>query len=74
MLYLDSNSNITEGDEIYTAGLGGPFPKGLLLGKVISVHRDEFLGTSRAVVRPAADMQRIEEVYCFAPANTVTVM
>lgn len=74
MLYLDSNSNIEEGDEIYTAGLGGPFPKGLLLGRVLSVQRDAYLGTSQALIQPAADIQRIEEVYCFPPANTVTVM
>jgi rod shape-determining protein MreC len=65
-VYLDIQSDIKEGDQILTAGLGGPFPKGLLLGTVVRVLRDESSGSSRAIVSPAAHLGRLEEVLCFS--------
>ena len=63
-LYLDADADIKEGDEIVTAGLGGPFPKGLLLGTVARVVKDEGAGTVWATVRPAARLGQVEEVLC----------
>lgn len=68
LIYLDAAADIQEGDRILTAGLGGPFPKGLLLGTVVRVSRDEATGSARAVVRPAAELSRLEEVLCVPPA------
>ncbi len=63
-IYLDVDADIQEGDSIVTAGLGGPFPKGLLLGHVTRVMRDETSGATSAWVKPAARLSRLEEVLC----------
>jgi rod shape-determining protein MreC len=66
-IYLDAEADVAAGDRLVTAGLGGSFPKGLLLGTVQRVLRDETLGTTTAVVRPAARLSRLEQVLCLPP-------
>jgi rod shape-determining protein MreC len=66
-MYLDVDADIQDGDRIVTAGLGGPFPKGLFLGRVARVVRDELTGSARASVVPAARLGRLEEVLCLPP-------
>jgi rod shape-determining protein MreC len=73
LIYLDADSSVIEGDVVMTAGLGGPFHKGLVLGTVSKVERDKVRGTARAIVKPAAELTKLEEVYCVPPANAVTV-
>lgn len=68
LVYLDAQADIEVGDRILTAGFGGPLPKGLLLGIVTRVERDEASGTARALVRPAAHLGRLEEVLCLPSA------
>ena len=67
LVYLDADADIEPGDRIMTAGFGGPLPKGLLLGSVTRVERDEASGAARAWVRPAARLGRVEEVLCLPP-------
>jgi rod shape-determining protein MreC len=66
-IYLDVQADIQAGDRILTAGLGGPFPKGLLLGVVAEVIRDEVTGSARAIVNPSARLGKLEEVLCLSP-------
>jgi len=68
LIYLDDGADIEEGDRVVTAGLGGPFPKGLLLGTVIRVFRNQSTGAAWASVRPAARPGRLEHVLCLAPS------
>ena len=68
-IYLDIDADIEVEDRILTAGFGGPVPKGLPLGTVARVDRDEASGTTRAIVRPAAHVGRLEEVLCLPPAS-----
>lgn len=50
------------GEAVITSGMGGIFPKGLLIGHVSSVNRMEF-GLFQAVeIMPAVDFSRLEEV------------
>ena len=64
LIYLDAQADVREGDRVVTAGLGGAFPKGLLLGRVVRVVRDETAGAAWAVVGPAARFGQLEEVLC----------
>jgi len=66
--YLGADADMAEGDRIVTAGVGGVFPKGLLLGTVLTVARDDAAGSAEARVRPAARLGRLEEVLCLPPA------
>ena len=64
LLYLDPDADVREQDRVLTAGLGGAFPKGLLLGVVEHVTRDQVSGTASAKVVPVAGLGRLEEVLC----------
>lgn len=50
------------GDKIVTSGLAGVFPKGFLVGQIESIDKKEFGLFQSAVIAPAVDLSRIEEV------------
>ena len=66
--YLGVEADVQPGDRVVTAGLGGPFPKGLVLGTVARIVVDEQAGMAVAYVEPAAQLSRLEEVLCL-PAS-----
>ncbi len=63
--YLTREADIRPGDTMITSGLGGPggiYPKGIVIGTVISVQDDLARSAKTAVVRMAVDPGRLEEV------------
>jgi len=61
--YLPLMADVVEGDRVITSGLGGVFPKGIPLGRVLRSNRP----TNGALfqetwVQPLADFSRLEEV------------
>ncbi len=58
--YLPIQSDIREGDELVTSGLGGVFPAGYPVGKVVEVRRDGSspLAQVRATTTAAPDRDR----------------
>ncbi len=63
MYYLPNLGNVRVGDQVYTSGLDSLFPKGLLVGTVSAVSRDQDSSDKYAVVKPAVNFASIEEVY-----------
>jgi len=63
ILYLARGEEAAAGDRIVTSGLGGVFPKGLLLGDIqqVRVSRGEVFQS--AEMSPSADLSRLEEVF-----------
>lgn len=62
MKYLPKDADILPSDLVLTSGLTGIYPKGLLIGTVVSVG-EEFSGLSRyAIIKPAVNPGNIEEV------------
>ncbi|MDL2217140.1 rod shape-determining protein MreC [Christensenellaceae bacterium OttesenSCG-928-M15] len=61
LYYLPADSDLLPGDKVVTSGVGGIYPKGVLVGTVLEVNRP---GESdfNATVSPAVDFRRIEEV------------
>lgn len=60
--YLNLNADVKVGDRIISSGLGGIFPKGLLIGwvkKIIEKDSSFFLD---AEIIPSVDMDKLEEV------------
>ncbi len=53
---------ILEEDLVLTSGTGGIFPKGLVVGRVTSVQRDEYGMFQQVELSPAVDFSRLEEV------------
>ena len=61
LYYLPSDSDLVPGDKIVTSGIGGLYPKGVLVGEVISVSRASDNG-SNALVQPSVDFRHLEEM------------
>jgi len=59
---IPSDAIIKKGQEVITSGMGGIFPKGLLIGKVVDVKPDQYGLNQTAEVAPGADFYDIENV------------
>ncbi|MFH1753386.1 MAG: rod shape-determining protein MreC [Candidatus Omnitrophota bacterium] len=62
--YLALDADVWPGDLVISSGLGSSVPKGLLVGTVEDVFIDRSGLYQSAVVKPAVDLSRIEEVLC----------
>ena len=62
MVNVPKNADIQEGDVIVTSGFGGMYPKGLTVGLVSSLENDEAGLLKIALLEPAVDFQRLEDV------------
>jgi len=56
-------ADIQEGDRVITSGLAGIFPKGLLVGIISNVGREQHELFQRAIIQPVVDFNKIEGVY-----------
>jgi rod shape-determining protein MreC len=56
------DAKIEKDQNVITSGLGGVFPKSLLIGKVVDIVPDEFGLTQTAYVKPGADFYDIGHV------------
>ena len=63
MKNLMRDGDVIKGDKIMTSGLGGIYPKGLLIGEVMDVVDDDGGLLKTALIRPALDFSRLEEVF-----------
>lgn len=61
--FIAENSGISVGDYIETSGIGGVYPKGLLIGIVKEVVTDDEDGSAYAVVEPSVSFDRITQVF-----------
>ena len=59
---IDSSLKIEVGEKVVSSGLGGIFPKGILIGEVTEITTDDFGLTKMAYVKPAADFSLLDEV------------
>lgn len=62
MTIIGENTDVIIGDAIETSGIGGVYPKGILIGTVREFRTNEEGTGSYAVIKPAVDMERISEV------------
>ena len=69
MLYLGKNAGATVGDLVETSGLGGIYPKGILIGKIIEIKADVYSLSQYAVIEPAVNFDRIDEVFVVSGVN-----
>jgi len=61
--YFVRGDDVQVGDVVITSGFGGVYPKGLRLGEVIEVHAEPTRLLHQAVLRPAVDFGRLEQVF-----------
>ena len=62
MKYLSLNADIIPGDQVISSGLGGLYPKGLPIGRVMEVERKGQGFFKEAQISLNVDMNKLEEV------------
>lgn len=62
MVYVDKDSIITVGDDLETSGMGGIYPKGIYIGKIIEITNDGTELSQQATVETAVDFDSVSEV------------
>ncbi len=62
MDYLPQGKTITPGEIVITSGIGGNFPKNLVIGQVVKVDQKDFAMFQKATVHPSVDFSRLETV------------
>lgn len=63
MDYIPAEADVEVGDTVETSGLGGIFPKGIIIGRVKAVSQSTSELDRYAVIDPAVDFKRLEEVF-----------
>lgn len=59
---IDAAIDIKVGQQVVSSGLGGIFPKGIVVGEITEVAIDEFGLTKLAYIKPAADFSLLNHV------------
>ncbi len=62
MINIARDADVIKSDKIITSGFGGIYPKGLLVGEVVDIVNEEGGLLKYAVLKPAVDFDRLEEV------------
>lgn len=70
---LPMDSEVQEGDQIITSGLGMLYPKEIRVGEVISVEEDKVKVMKTAIVKPSVDFNKLEELCIIAPKDKTEV-
>ncbi|PDO10221.1 MAG: rod shape-determining protein MreC [Candidatus Reconcilbacillus cellulovorans] len=63
MSKIDRNALVEKGDVVVTAGLGGVFPGGIVVGDVVSSEESAIGITKSAKVKPRASFRRLDYVF-----------
>jgi rod shape-determining protein MreC len=61
--YLASSANLKPGQDVLTSGLGGVFPRGIPIGKIVDVQTVEFGLATEASVKLNANLGALEQVW-----------
>ncbi|MFA5662999.1 rod shape-determining protein MreC [Castellaniella sp.] len=56
--YLADHADVEEGDMLITSGIGGLFPAGLSVGRILKIERDSGTGFGRAIAEPLSHPER----------------
>lgn len=62
MRNIPQADTVSVGDTVFTSGLGGTFPRQVLIGQIVSVERNDYDLYQTAVVQPTVDFNRLEMV------------
>lgn len=68
---LSLDCNVKKGDIITTSGLGGIYPSGISIGKVLSVQVDKGAVMKSAIIELSVDLLKTEEVLIIKPKTLV---
>lgn len=60
---IDTNTDLSPGDTIETSGAGDGYPKGIIVGKIIEVKKNQDDLKTYAILKPAVDFKSLETVF-----------
>lgn len=63
LAYLLRRDQVEVGDLVVTSGHGGRFPHELNIGRIVHIDKQEYGLYQSALIEPAVDFSRLEEVY-----------
>jgi rod shape-determining protein MreC len=72
MHYVVKTGDVMVGDLVVTSGMGGVYPKGLPVGKVIEVSEDPWEMFKGVKVQPMVDFDKLEEVLVLSKEDPVS--
>lgn len=64
LIYLSLDSDIKGGDKVLTSGMGGIYPKGIMIGEVVKVEKEKGRLYKYAIIEPLNKLSKLEEVLC----------
>lgn len=69
MDYIPVDVDIEIGDTVETSGIGGIYPKGILIGKIKEIRKTNSEVNRYAIIEPTVDFKRLEEVFVLVANN-----
>lgn len=63
--YVARTEQVELGDEVITAGLGTVYPKGLKIGRITKIDKENFGITQAIEITPSVNFNKLEEVVIF---------
>ncbi|NIM28543.1 MAG: rod shape-determining protein MreC [Gammaproteobacteria bacterium] len=70
LAHLPNNADVRIGDLLVTSGLGGRFPAGYPVGRIVNIERNRGRPFATVMVQPSARLERNREVLLVWPAET----
>ncbi|MBA2405925.1 MAG: rod shape-determining protein MreC [Bdellovibrionales bacterium] len=67
--YIMKNEPVEVGDKLITAGVGGIYPKGVKVGMITDISKENFGMTLTIEVIPSVDFDKLEEVLVLIPSE-----
>ncbi len=62
-VFMVRGDDVQVGDEVISSGVGGVYPKGVRVGTITAVHAERAELLHSALVKPAVDFGRLEQVF-----------
>ena len=72
MVYIEPDSDIRVGDKVLSSGMGGVYPRGILIGHVSEISVDENTRTLTALIEPSADLDSISKLMIITEYSIVS--
>ncbi len=61
-MYIPTDADLVLGDTIETSGMGGIYPKGIIIGKITEISDSKNVTDRTATVETAVDFSKLETV------------
>ncbi len=73
MDYLPQHEKVAKGEIVITSGMGGEFPKNLIIGQVTEVIQKDYNVFQKAIVHPSVDFDRLETVVVITKFSPIPI-